>query len=159
MYFHEVPKSTDWRLHGVCGYETSFFRELARYNHYQTNMLFVNSFAGKGKSNIVAVFEKVQNDTFMSFDDFKALPGLVSRFKEPNEVKVYFTQPDGTHVEITTGDLLASADALVLEARQLCRLTGDESDQCVEYKTDLLQQTLQEQRRNFFGVDSNPDIT
>ena len=158
LYYHEIPMASSWRLHGVCGYELSFLRELARHNNYQVNMLFVNPFQGKAKSNIVAVFEKVDNNSFMSFDDFKSLPGLVSRFKEANEVKVFFSQPDGTLVEMTTGDLLATTDSLALEARQLCRLMGNESEQCVEDYIEMLRQALNEQRTHFYGVDSKLDI-
>lgn len=100
LYYHYVPRSYHWHRHGVCDYDKNFFKELIRLNNYET--VLAPTYIDKGfyqfNNMILICFIKVNNDPFMSFEEFKQLPNLRSKYDDHNvrEVVLSYVSDDGT---------------------------------------------------------------
>ncbi len=154
LYFHEVPAASGWFLHGVCGYELSFFRELIQLNNYQTQMLFSGSPHGKRYTLITVAYEKKNSDDFMTFEAFQKLPGLKSRFPQIHVVQYQINNNDIQR----TRNLVATEDAIAIEARDLCHRRADNSQTCIENLSDALSAILRSQHSamgRMYGLPSS----
>lgn len=76
LFFHDLPAVGGHFQHGVAHYNTSFFRSMARIQRYDLIYLFVTDFGSDWTRTIVASYIKMEDSPFMSFEEFKLLPGL-----------------------------------------------------------------------------------
>ena len=60
LYFHEVPTYFDWHLHGVAGYDVSFFEAMIQRNEYLQGTVVVSDHHGLDKKVVVACYEQVR---------------------------------------------------------------------------------------------------
>lgn len=119
LYFHQVPKVFHWTRHGVCDYDRIFFNELIRLNHYETLLgpTYMEAGVYATTSLVLASFIKVNDDSFMSFEDFKQLSGLRSKFDDYNirEATLSIVAADGTissqslKIDVTKSSVLDEA--------------------------------------------------
>jgi hypothetical protein len=82
VYFHDVPFKTSFHRHGMAHYDASFFRALIERNGYRQCSLFVTDYSDDHTVVVVATYQKLNNDAFMTFEAFAALPGMYSRYEE-----------------------------------------------------------------------------
>ena len=148
LYFHEVPATGNWRLHGVCGYEPIFFTSLAQANGYEVLISdysdhHSDSFGGmKGSTVVVAAYRKVTDKPFMSLGEFSKLPGLVSTFAERHSVTLTLSSESGEKVQYLTGNL-AVAGGFQGEVDKICSLVNNEGNEaCMKYIAELLKEEL-----------------
>jgi hypothetical protein len=91
VYFHDVPLIGQWQQHGVCHYDLDFFRGLIKMNQYEPIMLFITDYNRNDSEVVVASYYKTNCcQDFMSFEQFEALPGLHSIFKQHDTAEIEF---------------------------------------------------------------------
>jgi len=101
LYMHMVPKHFHWFRHGICDYDKEFFNELIRINKYE--VVLAPTYLTKGnyresQNMILTSFMKANDDKFMSFEEFKNLPNLRTKYEDWNirTLDVTVNGDDGT---------------------------------------------------------------
>lgn len=88
LFIHEVPYRGHWFQHGICDYNLEYFQSLIKANGYVTSSLFISDHLGRKELTVVAIFRKINANHFMSLENFRALPGITSRFTDYSTVVV-----------------------------------------------------------------------
>lgn len=83
LYYHDFV--SHFPRHGVVNYDLKFIHALPKQNNYVLIFEPFKTPSIKGATEIVtyvAAYRKVNDDSFMSFEEFQALPGLRSIFAQ-----------------------------------------------------------------------------
>ena len=96
-YINEVPAIGDWYQHGIVHYNMSFFKDLAKKMNYDIISLYIYDFGIDNTNSIFAIYQKVNDNEFISFDEFKELQGLQSIYSdyENLDIVLYFDVEGG----------------------------------------------------------------
>ena len=163
LIFHEI--GLKWHKHGVCYYTPQFFDQLARANSYE--VLFsiesdhINPATTEWNTIIVAHLKaegEGSNRPFMTFEEFTELPGIVSIYKDYDEIEVVLTVADGRKIFFqfdynmvlqVTARVASRARCEEIETTVLDR-NGVPLEQCVEYLSRTLDHQMTNRRRHHY---------
>jgi hypothetical protein len=159
LYFHDLPKLGSWFQHGMCNYETSFFRALAESNGYELILLMDSYHLAKvifGKVNqisVTTIYQKVVERPFIHFEDFKKLPGIRSVYSEYHSIMFRVAGPSGEQTLHLSPNLTENANGIVAIAHQFCGQSSgvgdadasrDDSATSPQWCVDMVIKALQE---------------
>jgi hypothetical protein len=144
LYFHYTPRNFHWRKHGVVDYNREFFNELMRINNYEILLAptYISTERYVGNFNmIVTSFTKVNDDQFMTFEEFEKLPTLRSKYDEYNNRTAVLTQTneDGILSQLSLS-VDVSTQSIEDEVLRFCAENVDINLQskCIELMTNEL---------------------
>ena len=134
LYFHDLPKLGSWFQHGMCNYETSFFRALAESNGYELILLMDSYhlariiFGEMKQLSVTSIYRKVAERPFISFETFKGLPGIRSVYSEYHSIMFRVASPSGEQTVHVSPNLTENVNGIVAVANQVCGLSSGVGD-------------------------------
>lgn len=84
LYIHILPTNHQWLRHGVCYYNINFFTELIQLNNYKVFVAPIEYklYNYKDLNMVFTMYNKVNNNEFISFEQFKNISGLYSIYSD-----------------------------------------------------------------------------
>ena len=106
----------------------------------------------------IASFVKTNSNPFMSYEEFRLLPGLESRYQDRNFLQVTLSY-DGAPMTVKTRELLQEKD-FEEESSHLCQTylipgTWSNLKDCAEYVRSYLQNVFERQQNTSIWIESN----
>ena len=110
----------------------------------------------------IASFVKTNSDPFMTYEEFRALPGLESRYQEQNFLQVTLMY-GGAPMTIKTRELLLEKD-FEEESSHLCQSylmpdTWSNLTECTNYVRSYMQNEFERQQNNSVWIKSHKNTS